>query len=85
VTGIVSVLGLQVEVEAIGTVVVEECRVRGELASLAILGVQMPKMVGDEIQGMVDEANSWFPEDYPLCITGVTIDGDYVEFFGYRP
>ena len=85
VTGNVSVLGLEVEVEAIGEVEVEECRVRGELTSLTILGVQMPDLVGVEIQGMVDEANAWIPEEYPLCITGVTMDGDYVEFFGYRP
>lgn len=84
VTGDVMVVGFDVDTEIEGTVLVENCRPRMEIGSIAIAGLLTPGFVKEQVKEMVMEALDWYPEDYPLCLEKILLEEDRATIFGYR-
>jgi hypothetical protein len=84
VTGRVAVLGFALNANLTGRVLVQDCVPTLEMESLSVAGIMTPKFVKDQVQDMVFEAMSWYPEDYPLCLQEIVLEDSRATVYGYR-
>lgn len=83
-TGDVTVLGLDVDAEVQGVVVIENCLPRIELQTVSVEGFLTPGFVRDEVAKMVQGALAWYPPDSALCLERIILEEGMVTVYGYR-
>lgn len=84
VTGRVTILGFGVQAEATGKVAVRDCTPQLEVTSISVVGVLTPKFVRDQVEGMILEAMTWYPADYPLCLEQIVLEETRLSIYGHR-
>jgi len=83
-TGRLTVLGFAVSARLEGRVVAQDCVPVLEIESLSVAGLVTPKFVKDQVQDLVLEAMTWYPEDYPLCLEEIVLEDSQATVYGFR-
>lgn len=84
VTGVVTVLGFEVNTEVVGTVEARDCQPHLQIESISILGVLTPGLIEEQVKALILEALDWYPDDYPLCLEQIILEEDRATVYGYR-
>ena len=84
ITGRITVLGFGVRGKVTGQVVARDCVPVLQIEKMDIAGVLTPSFVRDEVEEMVQEAMTWYPADYPLCMEHIVLEETRATVYGYR-
>jgi hypothetical protein len=84
ITGRITVLGFGVRGKVTGQVVARDCVPVLKIQKMEIAGVLTPSFVRDEVEEMVQEAMTWYPADYPLCMEHIVLEETRATVYGYR-
>lgn len=84
ITGRITVLGFGVRGKVTGQVVARDCVPVLEIKRMDIAGVLTPSFVRDEVEELVQEAMTWYPADYPLCMEHIVLEETRATVYGYR-
>jgi hypothetical protein len=83
-TGVVTVMGLEMPTEVQGSVVARNCLPEVVIESVSIGGVLTPRIVKDQVRSIVQESLGWYPPDYPLCLEQIVLEEDRATIYGSR-
>ncbi len=81
-TGTLTLLGMDLSVEATGRVTIVECRPRVQVDSLRAGGLAAPGLVRNQVLGWLQEWIRWYPPDHPLCLQEVVLGDGMVTIIG---
>lgn len=84
VTGEVTVLGLHMNAELLGTLIAEECALRMDIQGLSVGGVLTPRFMKNQASTIAVQALDWYPADSPVCLDEVVLGNGAVTVYGYR-
>ena len=84
ITGRITVLGFGVRGKVTGQVVARDCVPVLQIKRMDIAGVLTPSFVRDQVEKMVQEAMTWYPADYPLCMEHIVLEETRATVYGYR-
>lgn len=84
ITGRITVQDFGVRGEITGQVFAKDCVPVLEIERLVITGVLTPSFVRDRVETMVQEAMTWYPADYPLCIEHIVLEETGATVYGHR-
>ena len=84
ITGRITVLGFRVTGKVTGQVVARDCVPVLQIRRMEIAGVLTPSFVRDQVEEMVQEAMTWYPADYPLCMEHIVLEETRATVYGYR-
>jgi hypothetical protein len=83
VTGKTTFLGFGVDAKVTGKVVARDCLPHLRIETVSAAGVMVPAFIKDHIAGMVLEAMTWYPDDYPLCLEQIVLEEARVTAYGH--
>jgi len=82
-TGKTTVLGLGVNAKAICSLVAQDCLPHLQVESVSVAGVLAPAFIKERVAGVLLEAMTWYPEDYPLCLEQIVLEEEQVTVYGH--
>jgi hypothetical protein len=84
ISGQVTVLGFQMDAHVEGNIVVQDCQPKLRVDSVSMAGVLVPRFVRSRVAAMAQEAMTWYPADYPLCLEQIVLEETRLTCYGYR-
>jgi hypothetical protein len=81
-TGDVIVMEVEFPTVIKGKVLARDCLPQVEIESVSVSGILTPGFIKDRIKAVVDDAFSWYPADYALCLEQIVLEEDRATIYG---